>query len=174
MCRCRARSTARAGSGLSRARRLARAPPPAHSTTLCRHGLPYAAHKPQAPRWLGWRSRGGEERLAVVCGAGSQGAAFLPHRPPPASPPPPSLFVQLWPQRDQVTIAFHVTREPTQRCGGTKPCVCVCVCVDVQDSLFDELSYENSMRMMGQMGQPTQLHPLQVRRPPPFRLSLSR
>ena len=47
-------------------------------------------------------------------------------------------------------------------------CVIVCVCVDVQDSLFDELSYENSMRMMGQMGQPTQLHPLQVRPPPPF------
>ena len=53
-------------------------------------------------------------------------------------------------------------------------CVIVCVCVDVQDSLFDELSYENSMRMMGQMGQPTQLHPLQVRPPPPFRFSLSR
>lgn len=124
------------------------------------------------------KQRGGWGGALVAERSGSRWCVGLapraPHfsrdRPLPASPPPPSLFVQLWPQRYQATIAFHVTREPTQRCGGPKPCVCVivCVCVGVQDSLFDELSYENSMRMMGQMGQPTQLHPLQVRPPPPF------
>ena len=83
------------------------------------------------------KQRGGWGGALVAERSGSRWCVGLapraPHssrdRPPPASPPPSSLFVQLWPQRYQATIAFHVTREPTQRCGGTKPCVCDCVCV---------------------------------------------